>query len=68
MSLVCKALRTQSAGEDVEGQETILRVRSPVWRPDEVDVPALLREVVLAEDEQAQRGAAIAMAWPDIDP
>jgi hypothetical protein len=67
MSCLCEVLTTQAAGEDFEGQETIVGVLSPAWRSGEVDVPALLREIVLARDEQSQRGAAIAMARLHID-
>ena len=67
MSLLCEALTTQEATEAFEGQETILWVLSPAWRSGEVDVPSLLCDVRVSGNEQARRGATIAIEWLHIE-
>jgi hypothetical protein len=63
MSLVCEALTTQEVAEDFEGMEMILWVLSPAWKSGAVDVPSLLRDVIVRGNEGARRGATIAMEW-----
>lgn len=67
MALVCIALAAREDAEDWEAQETILWVLSPAWKSGEVDVPPLLREALAGSDEEARRGARIAMEWLHID-
>lgn len=63
MVLLCEALATHEARGDWEAQETILGVLSPAWQSGEVDVPSLLRDVQLIDNEQARTGAMIAVDW-----
>lgn len=68
MALVCEALAMFEESQNFEEQENILWVISPLWKSGEVeDVPSLLREVRVSGNEQAQRGAAIALEWLHID-
>lgn len=64
LGLLCKAL---AEADDVEIQDHILWVLSPLWKSGQLDLPPLLRQVSERFSGKERMGAQEAAEWLGID-